>query len=84
MNNTSETMMCKAKKALKSLFGASIEKNYDLTLSLYPDGDTQNPSCSHHFKGSSRHSIVKAVALGGVIAVILSTVGSICSCMRDK
>ncbi len=83
-DNTQEPTMRKGKKKpIKCFFGElcrySIGKEYDLTLSIYADGKTDSPECSHRMRGSSRKNLLKSVA---VLAVLMVLISLMCSLMR--
>ncbi|MGM9684381.1 MAG: hypothetical protein ACI3XQ_12360 [Eubacteriales bacterium] len=83
MSISENPVACKVKKFCKALSELQLEKDYDITLSLYPDENTESPSCSHHFKGSSKHGLVKAILTVGAIGMIMSSVCALCSCIRS-
>ena len=64
----------KALHALRSFGSYSIEKKYDLSLSLYPDGNTDIPECSHHFSGSARHNLCKIVLMGVLLSAAIASI----------
>ena len=74
----------KATAFLKRLCHYTVEKKYDLTLSLYEDGTAQTPECSHRFSGSGRHNLLRLLLLAGALCVAFSAIIGLCSLLRGK
>lgn len=75
-------LCCKIGEFFRSVGRYQLGKQYDLTLSLYADGETQTPECSHHFEGTSRHNLLTYLGLVGAIAVFISLISLLCSLCR--
>ena len=66
-----------------------VKSDYDVTLRLLPDENSGEATCTHHFKGSMKHDVVKlltagAIAAGAVIGVI-AIIHMTCFCIfREK
>ena len=45
---------------------------YDFTVKLFSDRAAKTPECSHHMRGSYKHSLCKILCVGGIIAVGLA------------
>ena len=63
-----DTMCAKLKRFADMKVGA----DYDLTISLSDNTADKVSECSHHMKGSSKHSLVGLLATGGLIATALA------------
>lgn len=71
-------------RGIRSLGSYSLEKKYDLTLSLYADGQTDTPECSHHFAGHSRHNLLKLTALIVLLCAAVATICMLFGCCKGK
>ncbi len=76
-------VVCKAKDACKSLSDLRLKKDYEMTLSLYDKKSPDTPECTHTLKGSSDHSLMKMLAVVGVISITLSAICCVCSLFKD-
>ena len=59
----------------------SLEKKYDLSLALYPDGTSSTPECQHRFQGESRHNVLKMIGAISAVAIpliLLCSLSSLC------
>ena len=84
MNKLTNTpVVCKAKAFFKSLSDLRIKKDYDTTITLYDKNTPDAPECTHNIKGSSDHSLMKMLAIVGVVSITLSAICSICSLFKD-
>ncbi len=46
--------------------------DYDVSLKMFSSKDDEIPECTHHMKGTAKHSIWKLLAIGGGIAAALA------------
>ena len=60
------------------LFGAQIKTEYQVSMSLYPEKEATNPTCTHSCEGSSKHSLSKVLAWVALIIVVYAIVRGIC------
>ena len=74
----------KAKCACKSLADIRVKQDYNMTVSLYDSKDPEAVECTHTVKGSCDHSLVKMIAVAGVVAVALSAICGVCSLFRKR
>ena len=74
MNQTSELGEGKLSRACNKLFGMcnqTVKAEYDRKIETYPDENCETPSCSHSFKGSAKHNLLRvALAIGAVAATV--------------
>jgi len=83
MKNICENpMVKKACGAMRSLSDIRIKKDYNMTLSIYDANSSDSPECTHTLKGSSDQSLLKMLAVAGVVAVTVSAVCGVCSLFR--
>ena len=75
--------VCKAKDLCKSLCDLRLKKDYEMTLTLYDKKSPDAPECTHNLKGSSDHSLIKMLAVVGVVSIALSAICGICSLFKD-
>lgn len=75
-------LCCKMGEFFRSIGRYQFGKQYDLTLSLYADGETETPECSHRFEGNSRHNLLKYLGMVGAVAVMISVISLLCSLCR--
>lgn len=61
----------------------NLRKDYDLTIGLYADDETETPEASHRFHGSSRHSLLKLLGLIGLVFVSIALIRGLC-CRLSK
>ncbi len=84
MKNISENPMVeKAKCACKSLADIRVKQDYNMTVSLYDSKNPDTPECTHTVKGSCDHSLIKMLAVAGIVAVAVSVICGVCSLFRD-
>ena len=80
MKNISENPMVKKTcSALKSLSDIRVKNDYNMTVSLYDAKASETPECTHTVKGSSDHSLIKLLAVVGIVAITASAVCGVCS-----
>ena len=60
------------------LFGAQLKTDYRLSLSLYPDKESETPTCTHDCTGSSQHPLATLLAWGALIVLACTIVHGIC------
>ncbi len=71
MNETNEMISKDEPLTHKEKFCLSncyVGADYDMTFKLFSDKSSGTPECSHHMKGSGKHSLCKILAVGGLIA----------------
>ncbi len=84
MNSLSENkMMLRAKEMCKKLSDIRIKKECDFTLSIYDAKNPEKTECTHNLKSSSDQSLIKLLSIIGLISVMLSAIGCICSLFKD-
>ena len=77
--------VCNIKRFFCSLSKLQLKSEYDVKLSLYSDEKSDTPNCSHSMSGTSKYSLTKILAIGAIIALLMSAVCSLISCMScDK
>lgn len=92
MSQTTDLGENKLSCGCQKLFGAcrkTIKADYDVKIETYPDESCETPSCSHSFKGSMKHNMLRvALAVGACIAVasiLKMIIGGCCSLLgKDK
>ena len=92
MSQTSDTGENKLSCTCQKLFGAcrkTVKADYDVKIETYPDESCEAPTCSHSFKGSMKHNMLRvALAVGACIAVasiLKMIIGGCCSLLgKDK
>lgn len=57
---------------LRRFADMTVGADYDVTLSLSDNAADKVSECSHHMKGSSKHSLVGLLAVGGLITAALA------------
>lgn len=67
----------------------SVDADYDITLRLSDRTGKKTSECAHHFKGSSKHSLMNLIAIGGLVLtgvtaviVIFHTALGLCCCRK--
>lgn len=60
------------------LFGAQIKTDYQLSMSLYPEKDAVDPTCTHNCTGSSKHALSTVLAWMVLIILACAIVRGIC------
>ena len=84
MKNLSENpAVCKLKEFGKSLSNIRIKKDYDMTLSVYNANDPEGERSTHNIKGSSDESLLKMMAVVGIVSVFVSAVCCVCSLFKN-
>ena len=73
----------KAKCACKSLADIRVKRDYNMTVSLYDAKDPETMESTHTIKGSCDQSLLKMIALAGVVAIALSAICGVCSLFKD-
>ena len=85
MKNISENPIVeKAKCACRSLADIRVKQDYNMTVSVYDAKCADKSECTHTIKGSCDHSLVKMLAVAGVVAIVVSAVCGVCSLFRGK
>ena len=74
---------CKAKCALKNLSDIRIKSKYDMSVSLYDAKSPETTECTHVSSGEGDHSLIKLLAVVGVVSVIMSAICCVCSLFKD-
>lgn len=80
---TNNPATCKVKELLKSLSDLRIKKDYNVTVTLYDKNAPEVSECTHKLNGSSDHSLIKLLAVVGVVSVALSAICGVCSLFKD-
>lgn len=84
MKSLSENpIVCKAKTACKNLSDIRIKNDYNMTVTLYDAKAPETAECSHTMKGSSDHSLMKLLAIVGIVSVVMSAICCVCSLFKD-
>ncbi len=68
-----ETLSRKEKFCLSNCY---VGADYDMTLKFFSDKYSETPECSHHMRGSGKHSLCKILTVGGLI--VASVAALIC------
>lgn len=82
-NLSSDRITCKLKALCRSISDVRIKHDYDLTLSVYDKKSPESTECSQNIKGSADHSLLKLIAVIGIVSVAASAICWICSLFRD-
>lgn len=61
------------------LLGAQIKADYRLSLSLYPEKNATDPTCTHRCEGSSRHAIAALLGCLALITLACTVLRGICA-----
>ncbi|MBQ8331242.1 MAG: hypothetical protein IJX94_01920 [Clostridia bacterium] len=69
--------LCALGDFFKGIGRYSLGKDYELTIALYPDSETDTPQCSHQIKGSSRHNLLKVAALAGLLMLGITAIATL-------
>ena len=84
LKNLSENpAVCKLKEFGKSLSNVRIKKDYDMTVSVYNAEEPEKDISSHNVKGSSDESLLKMMAVVGIVSVFVSAVCCVCSLLKS-
>ncbi len=75
-------LCCRMGDFLKGITCCEIEKKYDLSLSLYADGEAQVPECSHTLQGSSRHKLWKLLGICAAVVITVALLRTVCRLLR--
>lgn len=85
MKNLSENpAVCKLKEFGRSLSNIRIKKDYNLTLSVYNADDPEGECSAHNIKGSSDESLLKMMAVVGIVSIFISAVCCVCSLFKNN
>ena len=80
---TNNPVVCKAKEICKPLCDLRVKKDYEMTVTLYDKNSPESPECTHNLKGSCDHSLMKMLAVIGVVSITISAICGICSLFKD-
>lgn len=92
MNQTSELgegKIAHVKDKLLGICRKTVKADYDIKIETFPDESCETPSCSHSFKGSMKHNLLRVtLAIGAAVAMVTllkMIIGACCSlCCRKK
>ena len=82
-NLLENSMVCKLKAAFKKLAEIRIKNSYDMTVTVYDESTPDTPECTHKANGTVDVSLVKLLAVFGVVSVTLSAICCVRSFFRD-
>ena len=74
---------CKLKMLCKDLSDIKIKNDYDVTVSIYNAKAPDKSKSKHNMKGSCDCSLLKLLAIAGIISVTLSAICFVCSLFKD-
>ena len=82
MNQTCEKACCKMMSFFRSLCKIQLAHDGQLKLSMFREGEEQQPICSHTFQGSSKHSLCRLAFCGAVVMMFCSALRCCCGKFR--
>ena len=84
MNDLSQNSIgCKSFSLCSALSDLRIKEEHDTTLKIYNAKKADEPICAHRMTGSTDHSILKAVATIGALALVTTAFCTACSLIRN-
>ena len=75
-------VVTKARSLWNSLVNLRIKEEHSVSVKIYNADSQGTTSCEHHINGGYDHSIVKAVAAIGAIALVTTAFCTACSFVR--
>ena len=84
MKDISQTPIVKKTLDLcDTLVNLRIKEEHDVTVKLYNAKSDSSPACEHCMTGSTDHSVIKAVAAIGALALVTTAFCTACSLIRN-
>lgn len=77
------TIVCKARSLCNTLANLRIKEEHDVKVKLYNTETPDAPACEHYMTGSTDHSVIKAVATIGALALVTTAFCTACSLIRN-
>ena len=65
------------------LFGAQLKTDYRISMSLYPDKESEAPNCTHTCTGSSQHALATLLGWMALILLACTVVRGICGLLSS-